>query len=262
MSLFSPLRKRRRFRFGFHNFKNLLTNLFRLLKRRRFALDSLNTLKTTTSMSPSTAAIIIGPILAVDAAVSRAIHTAAKPLLPPFLLLLLEISADFRFSFPVSISLLLSPPLRPFLIPFLLGLLFDLIFVGIVKLIFRRARPAYNHPSMSAAVSADHYSFPSGHASRVFFVAASVHFFSAVVEAPMVGPSYSFLDGWIRDHNDGDVKGEVVVAVWIWATVTAISRILLGRHYVLDVAAGACLGILEALFALRFLRFDEMIFGR
>lgn len=209
-------------------------------------------------MSPSTAAILVGPISAVDAAVSRAIHTAAKPFLPPFLLLLLEISADFRFSFPVSLSLLLSPPLRPFLIPFLLGLLLDLIFVGIVKLIFRRARPAYNHPSMSAAVSADHYSFPSGHASRVFFVAASVHFFTAALIAPVEGTSYSFLDGWIRDRSDGEVKGEVVVIVWMWATVTAISRILLGRHYVLDVAAGACLGILEALFALRFLRFEHI----
>uniref|UniRef100_A0A1J3EBP2 Putative lipid phosphate phosphatase beta n=1 Tax=Noccaea caerulescens TaxID=107243 RepID=A0A1J3EBP2_NOCCA len=214
-------------------------------------------------MSPATSTILVGPILAVDAAVSRAIHTAAKPLLPPFLLLLLEISADFRFSFPVSLSLLLSPPLRPFLFPFLLGLLLDLIFVGIVKLTFRRARPAYNHPSMSAAVSADHYSFPSGHASRVFFVAASVHFFTSVVETPTADPSYTFLDEWIRDHRDGVVKGNVVVAVWIWATVTAVSRILLGRHYVLDVAAGACLGILEALFALRFLRFDlEQIFWR
>lgn len=213
-------------------------------------------------MSPSTAAIIFGPILAVDATVSRAIHTAAKPFLPPFLLLLLEISADFRFSFPVSLSLLLSPPLRSFLIPFLLGLLLDLILIALVKLIFRRARPAYNHPSMSAAVSADHYSFPSGHASRVFFVAASVHFFSAAAEATMVDPSYSFLDGWIRDNHDGDVKPEVVVVVWIWATVTAFSRILLGRHYVLDVAAGACFGIVEALFALRFLRFEEKIFGR
>ncbi|CAN6920952.1 unnamed protein product [Brassica oleracea] len=209
-------------------------------------------------MSPSTAANFVGSILAVDAAVSSVIHTAAKPFLPPLILLLLEISADFRFSFPVSLSLLLSPPLRPFLIPFLLGLLLDLIFVGIVKMIFRRARPAYNHPSMSAAVSADHYSFPSGHASRVFFVAASVHFFT--YSSPMVSPSYSFLDGWVRDRGDGVVKGEVVVGVWIWATVTAVSRILLGRHYVLDVAAGACLGVLEALFALRFLRFDQ-IFG-
>lgn len=208
-------------------------------------------------MSPSTAASFIGPILAVDAAVSSAIHTAAKPYLPPFLLLLLEISADFRFSFPVSLSLLLSPPLRPFLIPFLLGLLLDLILVGLVKLIFRRARPSYNHPSMSAAVSADHYSFPSGHASRVFFVAASVHFFTSVVAAEAV-ERYSFLDGWVRDRRD--VKGEVVVVVWIWATVTAVSRILLGRHYVIDVAAGACLGVLEALFALRFLRFEH-IFG-
>ncbi|CAA7014812.1 unnamed protein product [Microthlaspi erraticum] len=102
-------------------------------------------------MSP---AILVGPIFAVDAAVSRAIHTAAKPLLSPFLLLLLEISADFRFSFPLSLSLLLS--LIPFRsVPFLL----DLIFVGIVKLTFRRARPV-----SIIAVSAGHYSFRSGHA--------------------------------------------------------------------------------------------------
>lgn len=210
-------------------------------------------------MSPSTAATFLGPILAFDAAVSTAIHTAAKPFLPPFILILLEISADFRFSFPVSLSLLLSPPLRPFLIPFLLGLLLDLIFVGIVKLIFRRPRPAYNHPSMSAAVSADHFSFPSGHASRVFFVAASVHFFTRS-SSQMASPrSETFLDGWVRDGGEGVVKGEVLVGVWIWATVTAVSRILLGRHYVLDVAAGACLGVLEALFALRFLRFDQVL---
>ncbi|CAN8274198.1 unnamed protein product [Cochlearia groenlandica] len=211
-------------------------------------------------MSPSTStpSLIIGTILSYDATVSRAIHTAAKPYLPPILLLLLEISADFRFSFPISLSLLLSPPLRPFLIPFLLGLLLDLIFVGIVKLVFRRPRPSYNHPSMSAAVSADHYSFPSGHASRVFFVAASVQFFSAVTEAssPMEDSSFTFLDGWVRDRSDGVVKGEILMIVWIWAIVTAISRILLGRHYVLDIVAGACLGIVEALFALWFLRFE------
>ncbi|KAJ4912899.1 putative lipid phosphate phosphatase beta [Raphanus sativus] len=112
---------------------------------------------------------------------------------------------------------------------------------------------------MSAAVSADHYSFPSGHASRVFFVAASVHFFTRS-SSQMASPrSETFLDGWVRDGGEGVVKGEVLVGVWIWATVTAVSRILLGRHYVLDVAAGACLGVLEALFALRFLRFEQVL---
>lgn len=53
------------------------------------------------------------------------------------------------------------------------------------------------------------------------------------------------------------MKGEVLVAVWVWATVTAVSRILLGRHYVLDVAA--FLGVLEALFALRFLRLEHIL---
>ncbi|CAF1711211.1 unnamed protein product [Brassica oleracea var. botrytis] len=104
-----------------------------------------------------------------------------------------------------------------------------------------RSNPRWNHktnlpsrsslsPQCHAAVSADHYSFPSGDTSRVFFVAASDH---------------------------GGVKGEVLVAVWVWATVTAVSRILLGRHYVLDVAA--FLGVLEALFALRFLRLEHIL---
>ncbi|CAN1187281.1 Probable lipid phosphate phosphatase beta [Linum perenne] len=95
--------------------------------------------------------------------------------LPPFHpdgdLHLLEITADFQFSFPVSLALLLSP-LSPQLLPLFSPLLLDLAVVGLTKSIFRRARPSYNHSSMSAVVAMDHYSFPSGHSTRVFFVTA------------------------------------------------------------------------------------------
>ncbi|CAA7060087.1 unnamed protein product [Microthlaspi erraticum] len=102
-------------------------------------------------MSPATSTILVGGRRRVsrDSHGGEATTPAVSPPTPRDL-------CRFPILLPVSLSLLLSPPLRPFLIPFLLGLLLDLIFVGIVKLTFRRARPAYNHPSMSAAVSADH----------------------------------------------------------------------------------------------------------
>ena len=49
----------------------------------------------------------------------------------------------------------------------------------------------------------------------------------------------------------------LVLIVWTWAIITALSRITLGRHYVLDVLAGAFVGVLEGLFAFRFLRFED-----
>ena len=52
------------------------------------------------------------------------------------------------------------------------GLVLDLAFVGLAKLIFRRPRPAYNAADMYVAVAVDHWSFPSGHSSRAFLVAA------------------------------------------------------------------------------------------
>ncbi|MBA0806102.1 hypothetical protein Gohar_005573 [Gossypium harknessii] len=45
------------------------------------------------------------------------------------------------------------------------------------------------------------------------------------------------------------------VIVWVWAILTAISRVLLGRHFLSDVLAGAFVGVLEGIVACRFLRF-------
>ena len=50
---------------------------------------------------------------------------------------------------------------------FLLAFVLDLILVGSLKSIFRRPRPVYNNSGdFILVVSVDHYSFPSGHASR------------------------------------------------------------------------------------------------
>lgn len=40
----------------------------------------------------------------------------------------------------------------------------------------------------------------------------------------------------------------LVKLLFLWSAATAASRVLLGRHFVLDVIAGSCLGVVEALF--------------
>ncbi|XP_050376664.1 probable lipid phosphate phosphatase beta [Argentina anserina] len=226
--------------------------------------------KSTTPPPPPP---LLRRFVAIDTKISQKIHILAKPFLPHSLLLLLELSADFRLFFPVALSLLLAPLLtpgpipnpnpnsgpihllRPFLSPLLLGLLLDLALIGLIKFIVRRARPVYN-ATMSVAVSVDHFSFPSGHASRVCFVAA-LFYLSAAALADAVFHLRSTspaVERWIGS-DQGRTVSVLVSVVWAWAAATSISRILLGRHFVSDVFAGACLGVGEGLVAFHFLRF-------
>ncbi|KAF0922123.1 hypothetical protein E2562_024687 [Oryza meyeriana var. granulata] len=164
---------------------------------------------------------LLGGIGDLDTAVSLRLHTLFLPV-PRLLLKALEVAGDGRIWLPIPISLLListttSSKVSPLLVGLVVGLVLDILFVGVTKLIVRRPRPAYNAADMYVAVAADHWSFPSGHSSRAFLVAA---FLAA--------------GGFPR------------VALFFWAAATSASRVLLGRHYVLDVVTGACLGVFEA----------------
>ncbi|XWS61960.1 hypothetical protein CRYUN_Cryun07bG0169600 [Craigia yunnanensis] len=198
--------------------------------------------KTATLSSPP----FLHPLISLDATVSHFLHTLFKPILPTFLLHLLEYSADFRFSFPVSLSLFLaSHSFSSISNPLILGLLLDLALIGLIKLTFRRARPHYN-PNMSPAVHADNFSFPSGHASRVLFLATLFH----LILLNDVGLVSDFIQRWIKFE-----PSFVLFGIWIWAIMTATSRVLLGRHFLFDVLAGAFVGVLEGIVAFHFLRF-------
>ncbi|KAK8538122.1 hypothetical protein V6N13_096095 [Hibiscus sabdariffa] len=200
---------------------------------------------STKATTPSSSHFL-QPLITIDASVSLFLHTLFKPILPTFLLLLLEYSADFRFSFPVSISLFLAyPSFSSLAVPLILGHLLDLVLIGLIKLTFRRARPHYN-PNMSAVVHADNFSFPSGHASRVLFLATLFHLIFQHNEELVS----DFIQRWIKFE-----PGFVVLGVWVWAIMTATSRVLLGRHFFFDVLAGAFVGALEGIVAYRFLRF-------
>ncbi|XP_062219843.1 probable lipid phosphate phosphatase beta [Phragmites australis] len=167
---------------------------------------------------------VLGGVGGLDAAVSIRLHALFLPV-PRLLLKALEIAGDGRIWLPVPISLLLlsaskansSGAVSPLLVGLVAGLVLDLILVSLAKVVVRRPRPDYNPADMDVAVAVDHWSFPSGHASRAFLVAA-------------------FLAGGLQ-HCE---------ALFLWAAATSASRVLLGRHYVLDVVAGACLGVFEA----------------
>ncbi|KAF7828399.1 putative lipid phosphate phosphatase beta [Senna tora] len=213
--------------------------------------------------------LLLRPLISFDATISHFIHQLTKPITPRFLLLLLEFLADFRFAFPVFVSLFLatpsSSPLRSHLLsPLLLCSLLDLLFIALVKSLVRRSRPLYaTHDQYNAVVSVDHFSFPSGHSSRVFFIASLFYFSQAAILSSMsdlkarAHPRLTeLIHRWIGE-DDIVAVNLLVLIVWIWAFATAFSRLTLGRHYVLDILVGAFLGVLEALFTLRFLRVKQ-----
>ncbi|XP_064616641.1 polyisoprenoid diphosphate/phosphate phosphohydrolase PLPP6-like [Liolophura sinensis] len=110
----------------------------------------------------------------------------------------------------------------------LIGLFLDITVVGLTKVIVRRARPAHNQMDMFATISVDNYSFPSGHASRA---AMLLLFFVKKVFSP--GSMWCYL-------------------MWVWSVSVSVSRVILGRHHILDVVAGFLIGICQYYVLLQF----------
>ncbi len=95
----------------------------------------------------------------------------------------------------------------------------NLVIYGAVKHSAARPRPFKGCPGIRAcARSLDEHSFPSGHAMH------------AVVFAVLLGAFYP----------------AAAPALWAFAALTAVSRVMLGLHYPSDVAAGAALGAVVA----------------
>ena len=118
-----------------------------------------------------------------------------------------------------------------FSVNLLIALLLDLLVVGVTKVVSRRQRPVYNRDDMFATVSVDKYSFPSGHATRAVLLAILFMYV--------------------------DLQWGYTLSIATWAFMIAVSRVILGRHHVLDVAAGVAIGSFEAWFMFLFVWLDE-----
>lgn len=99
----------------------------------------------------------------------------------------------------------------------------DLVVIIVMKMTFRRDRPAYNKDDMYLTGSVDKHSFPSGHATRASLMAC-------------IFLQYSF---FTFIHK---------VVIVLWTASVCITRVLSGRHHVIDVLCGIAIGILQFLF--------------
>ncbi|XP_037828642.1 inactive phospholipid phosphatase 7 [Lucilia sericata] len=103
----------------------------------------------------------------------------------------------------------------------LFGLIMDIFLIAIIKSICRRRRPTV--PEDMLVLGPDKFSFPSGHASRASFVAM---FFICLCPISKIW--------WMP--------------LTCWCLSVCLSRILMQRHYILDVLAGCVLGFIEIYF--------------
>lgn len=203
-------------------------------------------------------------LINLDSAISLHLYTLFHPILPFSVLKFLEFSGDGRLFFPIVLSLLYTTTsISTFtttatltvtvtsllLLNLLLGSLLDLLLIGLLKHLIQRPRPVYNK-NMFLSFAVDHWSFPSGHSSRVSFIATLFSFYSASVEQILVARLKFDADSMLVEY--------FVVIVGVWAAITSTSRVLLGRHFVLDVVAGACLGILEGIFVIRVFNYENL----
>ncbi|EDV32286.1 uncharacterized protein Dana_GF15755 [Drosophila ananassae] len=135
----------------------------------------------------------------------------------------LEISCDgiaWFASWIAFIWLFSSKNLYQMQVNMLFGLILDVVIVAVLKALVRRRRPVASKDMLT--IGPDKFSFPSGHASRAFFV---LLFFTKLYPVHFI----------------------FMMPVTAWAVSVAISRLILQRHYILDICAGAVIGILEAL---------------
>uniref|UniRef100_A0A8C4LY41 Polyisoprenoid diphosphate/phosphate phosphohydrolase PLPP6 n=1 Tax=Equus asinus TaxID=9793 RepID=A0A8C4LY41_EQUAS len=109
---------------------------------------------------------------------------------------------------------------REVLMNLLFALLLDLLLVTVIKALVRRRRPAHNQMDMFVTLSVDKYSFPSGHASRA-----------------------ALMSRFILNHLVLAIPLRVLTV--LWAFIVGLSRVMLGRHNVTDVAFGFFLGYMQ-----------------
>lgn len=167
-------------------------------------------------------------LLKADATITSAFCHALEKIIPPTKsrksLKFLEISCHglpWIVTWIALFWILWNPELFEMQVNFLIGLVIDLLLVTIIKATTRRRRPPGNKPDMFMAYGTDAYSFPSGHVSRAVYICI---FFSQLHPTNVL---LQFL-------------------LYVWVIAVAVSRVLLKRHYLLDIVGGAALGFLEA----------------
>lgn len=211
---------------------------------------------TPTGLNPKISPPLFESLHNWDSHYSLCIHKVGLKM-PRAFLQALEYSGDGLFWVPATAAMCWAPPFtaQPFFKSLFVGFVFDLFFIGTIKALIRRPRPVYNR-GMYLVVAVDHYSFPSGHSSRAFLILIFVLEYASLWKDTIFLNLRPFVDdmgkvGNVLEHFEMLGYSLIALVVVLWAIATASSRILLGRHYLLDVVVGSFLGVLEALFVIR-----------
>lgn len=144
------------------------------------------------------------------------------PRLKPFLVAL-EWSCNGLVWLAAVITMIVLNQEQTSMVPkLLIGLIVDVFYVATIKALARRRRPNYAYQRDQMIVSSvDKHSFPSGHCSRSSYVFLfTKHYFAHS------SPFFTFV-------------------VFVWSGSVCASRVLLGRHHILDCVAGITLGWLN-----------------
>lgn len=197
--------------------------------------------------------VFLKNVIELDKSLSAWLHRKALRVRRAYFYLL-EYSGDGRFWLPVTAAMWLAPSFphlefRSFLFNLFLGFVFDLLLVGALKHLVRRPRPVYNK-GMGRVIPVDHWSFPSGHATRTFFIATYswLHLvLCAQTASALLGPLLRRMHSppFLQVALEAALVSLILTAISVWALATSLSRVLLGRHYLLDVLMGCVLGIGE-----------------
>lgn len=104
------------------------------------------------------------------------------------------------------------------------------LFEQVSKSVFRRSRPNWVKRNTFYCMPAEWWSFPSGHAMRAGYLAV-------VVSGPTSPLSFLYPE-WMRENESLISLTLLVLAIGVcW------SRVALGKHFALDVAAGLAIGV-------------------
>ncbi len=106
--------------------------------------------------------------------------------------------------------------------PLLITVVVTALLTAVAKGIFKRERPTEKW-----AIATDIYSFPSGHAARAGAVAVTLVF---------AFPQFA-------------------IFCFLWAGLVALARVLLSRHYIIDVTGGLLFGVSISLVLQIFFRY-------
>lgn len=158
----------------------------------------------------------------VDLALARALHHAASPLVTALLRVITFLGEGWsQASIGVVVAIgLLRARRKLWTVGWVIALSGGGILNTILKNVYVRPRPVFADPILTA----DGFSFPSGHSMGTFVLAGMAAYFGVL-------------------HTQGKLRHVGIVALALgWSVTMGFSRMYLGVHYLTDVIGGFAAG--------------------